>query len=222
MKILIADDHPLYREALATILTDLDRDVQILEAGSFHEVMALSTEAEPPFDLIMLDLYMSGGDWEAVIADLHQQCPATPIIVISASDSRRDTERAMRAGAFGYIPKSLGKQEILSAIRLILSGSLSVRPRPDDTPQPHGTEQEHDRDEWRSMIANLTPRQRDVLKEIAAGKSNKLIARALNMHEGTVKLHVASILKGLGVANRTQAALIASQIDVDPGEREPL
>lgn len=221
MKILIADDHPLYRQALATILADLDEDVQILEAGTFDEVVEHTASEETPPDLILLDLYMSGGDWGTVIADLHRQRPEIPIIVISASDSRRDTERAMRAGSFGYIPKSLGKDEILGAIRLILSGSVSVQPRPDDPSQCevlHGVGLEHDKNELRARIANLTPRQRDVLQEIAAGKSNKLIARTLNMHEGTVKLHVASILKCLDVANRTQAAIIANQFDV--GEQE--
>lgn len=224
MRILIADDHPLYREALATVLMDLDENVQILEAGTFDEVVQHTAGDEgTPLDLILLDLYMSGGDWGTVIADLHRQRPEIPIIVISASDSRRDTERAMRAGSFGYIPKSLGKQEILSAIRLILSGSVSVQPRSDDSSQCEalqGVGLGHDRNELRARIANLTPRQRDVLREIASGKSNKLIARALNTHEGTVKLHVASILKCLGVANRTQAAIIANRLDSDPDEFE--
>lgn len=223
MKILIADDHPLYRQALATVLLDLDEDVQILEAGTFHEVEAFIASMETPFDLILLDLYMSGGDWGAVIAELHRQRPETPIIVISASDSRRDTDRAMRAGAFGYIPKSLGKQDILSAIRLILSGNVSVQPRPEDASPweaPQGAGLEHERNELRARIADLTPRQRDVLREIAVGKSNKLIARTLNMHEGTVKLHVASILKCLDVTNRTQAAIIVNQLDLDVGELE--
>lgn len=215
MKILIADDHPLYREALASALGDLDDEVEILEAGTFEEVVAHSTET--PLDLILLDLYMSGGDWGAMIAELRRGHPETPVIVISASDSRRDMERAMGAGAFGYIPKSLGKEEILSAIHLILSGNVSVQPRPpehaEDQEVLHALSQVHGRNELRARIADLTPRQRDVLREIAAGKSNKLIARALNMTEGTVKLHVAAILKCLGVPNRTQAAIIANRLD---------
>lgn len=209
MHILIADDHPLYREALAGVLGGLGSDVQVSQAETFDEVVKLVSGENANFDLILLDLYMAGGDWAAVIGELCEKCPTIPVIVISGSDSRRDAEQAMKAGAYGYIPKSLSKEEILSAIRLIMSSGVSIQPRESNfsetEPKILGSQ-----DDIESRIASLTARQRDVLAEIGAGKSNKLIARTLGMTEGTVKLHVAAILKCLGMANRTQAAIAAS------------
>lgn len=211
MNILIADDHPLYREALAAVLGELGPEVHVSQAKTFDDVIACVSDTGIEFDLILLDLYMAGGDWCAVIEDLRERRPATPVIVISASDSRGDAERAMKAGSYGYISKSLGKDEILSAIRLILTSGVCIQPRDSGIGEsrPEAPGAIHDNMDRR--IASLTARQRDVLAEIGAGRSNKLIARSLALTEGTVKLHVAAILKCLGV-NRTQAAIVASRM----------
>jgi DNA-binding NarL/FixJ family response regulator len=214
MNILIADDHPLYREALATVLDDLEPGVRVHQAATFDEVIARVLDPSLTFDLILLDLYMGAGDWNAVIEKVRVCCPQTPVIVISASASRADSERAMRAGAYGYIPKAMKTDEMLSAIRLIVTGGVCIQPRdtgaePDRSGISITCQCQKDID---SRLSLLTARQRDVLVEIGTGKSNKLIARSLGMTEGTVKLHVAAILKCLGMANRTQAAVVAHQL----------
>lgn len=220
MNILVADDHPLYREALASILEGLENDICVTQAATLDEVVQRVSERGVAFDLVLLDLYMGAGDWRGVIETLSRSCPTTSVIVISGSDSRDDAERALRAGACGYIPKSMKKEDMLSAIRLILMGGVRIQPR--DEERAAGV-----RDavapglmpsDASSRIAMLTSRQRDVLFEIGAGKSNKLIARSLGMAEGTVKLHVAAILKCLGTENRTQAAIMAHQLNLTPSQ----
>lgn len=212
MDILIADDHPLYREALATALDGLEPDVRVHQVATFDEVLARVSDPSRAFDLILLDLYMGAGDWSAAIEKVRLCCPRTPVIVISGSASRVDSERAMQAGAYGYIPKAMKTEEMLSAIRLIVTGGVCVRPRDmtADTGRLGVPITRHDDIEGRLSL--LTARQRDVLVEIGTGKSNKLIARSLGMTEGTVKLHVAAILKCLGMVNRTQAAIVAHQL----------
>lgn len=215
MNILVADDHPLYREALASVLDGLGPDIRIFQVETYDEVIERVSDRNIDLDLILLDLYMGAGDWGSVIEKLRLWRPGTPVIVISGSDSRKDAERAMKAGSYGYIPKSMKKDEMLSAIRLILTGGVCVQPRSLGPATGEGEESDaavrHDDIDGR--LALLTNRQRDVLIEIGAGKSNKLIARALGMTEGTVKLHVAAILKCLGMSNRTQAAIVAHQLN---------
>lgn len=215
MNILVADDHPLYREALVSILDGLGPDIHIIQAETYGEVIERVSEGDVDFDLILLDLYMGSGDWAPIIQRLRLCQPGTPIIVVSGSDSSADAERAIRAGSCGYIPKTMKKEEMLSAIRLLMTGQISIQPRGERAAEPSDTPVFRT-DSAGSRVALLTGRQRQVLAEIGAGKSNKLIARALGMTEGTVKLHVAAILKCLGTENRTQAAIVAHQLKFVP------
>ncbi len=220
MNILVADDHPLYREALTSILEGLGSNNIVTQATTLDEVVQHVSEGGLSFDLVLLDLYMGAGDWRGVIETLSRSCPTTSVIVVSGSDSRDDAERALRAGACGYIPKSMKKEDMLNAIRLILMGGVRIQPR--DNERTPGIQDTVARcllpDDASSRIGMLTSRQRDVLVEIGAGKSNKLIARSLGMAEGTVKLHVAAILKCLGTENRTQAAIMAHQLNLTPSQ----
>lgn len=217
MKILIADDHPLYREALASVLECLGPDTKICQAQTFDEVVDQVSDRIVDFDLILLDLYMGPGDWGSTVKKLRNCSPRTPIVVISGSDSRADADRVMDAGCCGYIPKSMKKDEMLSAIRLILTGGVSVKPRDLRPDQRLSHPAAAKRDDVENPLHLLTSRQKDVLAEIGAGRSNKLIARSLGMAEGTVKLHVAAILKCLGISNRTQAAIMAHRLNLAPG-----
>lgn len=213
LNILIADDHPLYRGALASVLKELESDVHLLEASDFNETLGVIVDKEVSLDLILLDLFMSGGDWATVIEEIRKLRPRTPLVVISSSDSPRDAEQAMAAGCCGFIPKTLGKAQILDSLRLILSCGVNVTPRLGTGEQPsQPSDGELDAERLLQRVARLTPRQQEVLQELRHGKSNKLIARKLDMTEGTVKLHVAAILRQTGVANRTQAAILAHKL----------
>lgn len=216
MKILVADDHPLYREALVSVLDGLGPDNHIIQAETYHEVIERVSDHNIDLDLILLDLYMGTGDWGPVIEKLRLCQPGTPIIVVSGSDSRADAERAIRAGSCGYIPKTMKKEEMLSAIQLLMTGQISIQPRIEQRATKSSDSPAATPGNPGNRVALLTDRQREVLAEIGAGKSNKLIARQLGMTEGTVKLHVAAILKCLGVENRTQAAVVAHQLNSVP------
>ncbi|MBJ7536455.1 response regulator [Marinomonas transparens] len=190
MKILILDDHPLFREALSYILLKLEEKVCILEASDYG--MALQHIAEnSDIDFISLDLCLPGKDGFAALDTIKQNYPAMPIVVISSSDHYNDIKRALDSGARGYIPKYTESVVMLNALRLILSGGIYTPPNliNDKTP--------------------LTPRQVEVLKLLIEGLSNKVIASRMELAEGTVKMHITSIFKSLGVSNRTQAAMVA-------------
>jgi DNA-binding NarL/FixJ family response regulator len=213
MRILIADDHALFREGLKLQLQALDPSVDILEAADFDTAMAHARESES-LDLILIDLGMPGMAWREALPLVRQRCPGTPLVVISASDSRDDILAALNSGAAGYIPKSSTGKVMLLALDLVMSGGVYVPPEvlswiertstPDAPPAAH----------------SLTPRQIDVLKLMAEGQSNKQIARTLDLSEGTVKLHVAAVLKALGADNRTHAVLVAVRRGILPDLRQ--
>lgn len=211
MNILIADDHPLYREALANILRNICDTVFIYEVDSFTKLNKFLKEENVSINLVLLDLYMAGGNWKQVIKSFVDKYPDTPLIVVSSSESMNDASLAMEAGAHGYIPKSLSRDEIINSIRLMMRGEISIHPRIERTEY----EESGDNTMQQQALDNfnkLTERQKQVLGHIKVGESNKIIARKLSMTEGTVKLHVAAILRQLGVKNRTQAALIANKL----------
>jgi DNA-binding NarL/FixJ family response regulator len=204
-RVLIADDHPLYRDALRAIVPQAFPGACVSEAGSQSEVCALVT-SDGPFDLIVLDLNLPGAAGLSCLKQVRASAPLTPIIVVSATDDPRTMSEVVLAGAAGYVPKAAPRQVLIDALRAIMGGGTylpaaaivalrraqasdhSAAPRPSD---------------------ELTSRQKRVLKLLAAGLSNKRIARELEISEITVKAHVSLILKKLGVANRVQAAIEA-------------
>lgn len=212
MNILIADDHPLYREAMRMLLKQLDAEATISEAGEFGEVMTMVTELD--LDLLLLDLQMPGMDGLAAIRELRLLVPSVPVVVVSASDRAQDARQAIGCGASGYIPKGSNSRIILNALRLVMSGGTYVPPMMldliDGRPNGEPLRTSNIRPARRAAVS-LTPRQRDVLALIAEGKSNKEIARTLNLAVPTVKLHVTAIFAALGVSNRTEAAIAAGE-----------
>jgi DNA-binding NarL/FixJ family response regulator len=211
MKILIADDHELFRDGLRHVLDQLGGPLTIVEASDFDQ--ALSTvEREKDIDIVLLDLSMPGMSWNDGLQRLKEQLPpTTPVIVLSASDDRRHVLQAVNLGAAGFIPKTSSSRVMLSALKLVLSGGVYLPPALlengaqglDGTGGPMASE---------NAVSFLTPRQREVLALLGQGKSNKEIARVLQLAEGTVKLHVTAILKALNVNNRTRAVVAASQL----------
>lgn len=212
MKILIADDHALFREGLRYVLQELEREVAVLEARSASQAMELVGDHDD-LDLILLDLSMPGLDGFAGLQMLRKRFPEIPVVVVSASEEQRDVKRALDGDASGYIPKSTTGRGMLDALRQVLDGevyvpSLSRNPVASEaggpkTPCAAAPNGSHD--------APLTPRQREVLALMCEGHSNKAIARILGMAEGTVKIHVTAILRAMNVTNRTQAVILAGQ-----------
>lgn len=213
MRILIADDHAPFREGLKLQLQALDPTVDILEAADFDSAMAQAREAEP-IDLILIDLGMPGRPWREALPLMRQRCPGTPLVVISASDARDDILAALNNGAAGYIPKSSTGKVMLLALDLVMSGGVYVPPEVLSWIERTGAQ------DTPRAAHSLTPRQIDVLKLMAEGQSNKQIARTLELSEGTVKLHVAAVLKALGADNRTHAVLTAVRSGILPDPRQ--
>lgn len=215
MKILVVDDHPLILEALHHVLRQLDGEVEVYDARTAEDGRHLVAD-HPDAGLLLLDLTLPGADGFSLLEELRAEHPAMPVVVISASDRREDILRAIDLGAMGYIPKSSSNQVTLQALRLVLSGgvylppiALSARDDPADAPPPaaedaaaHTTARE----------LGLTARQAQVLALILQGKPNKVICRELGLAEGTVKIHVAAILRALNVSTRTQAVIEASRL----------
>lgn len=212
MKILIADDHELFRDGLRHVLTQLDGTVSIVEASDYPQAISLA-ETEVDIGIVLLDLGMPGMPWGEGLQNLRKTLPVeVPIIVLSASDDRRHVLQAVNLGAAGFIPKTSSSRVMLSALKLVLSGGVYLPPAlldqgGESAPEPAGTGTGQE-----NSASFLTPRQREVLALLGQGKSNKEIARVLQLAEGTVKLHVTAILKALNVNNRTRAVVAASQL----------
>lgn len=213
LKVLISDDHQLYREGLASLVGQLADDVQVIHAGSYPETMR-AISAHAPFDLILVDLKMPLMGEMAGVAAIVREAAGTPVMVVSGLETGNNAVRAAEAGARGFLPKSAPIAVMLSALRLVLEGETYF-PASTDTPiapmrRPGGAEITSAQSETvRSRLDMLTHRQRDVLALVGEGRSNKDIAEILGISEGTVKVHVGAVLKALGTSNRTQAALIA-------------
>jgi len=206
MKILIADDHSLFREGLRQLLQNLDDQMQLLEADNHQQAFAIIQDNQD-LDIVMLDLSMPDSDGIASLRKIINHFPLLPVVVLSASENADDMSQVLKAGAMGFISKSESGPVILSAIRLVLSGGIYV-------PPALVSEQYQ-----QSMAANqhenkLSPRQIDVLRCIVNGKSNKEIARKLELSDATVKSHLREIFRILNVKNRTQAALAAEKLGI--------
>lgn len=206
MKVLLADDHALFREGVRLVLESLvDGPLDVVEASDYIQALA-AIRADGSIDIGLVDLNMPGMDGFSGIEALKRASPNLHLVVVSASEQPSDVRRALDSGAHGYITKSSPSAAMLEAIRLVLSGETFISPGLD---VPDGLAGAGDAEAVRSA---LTPRQRDVLAMLRQGKSNKEIARDLDLAEITVKLHVTAILRALGVENRTQAAIMAAKI----------
>jgi DNA-binding NarL/FixJ family response regulator len=205
MKILLADDHVLFREGVRYVLEQsVPDEAWIVEAGDYPQAIA-SLRADPSFEVALVDLNMPGMDGIAGIKALKRLSSSLKLIVISASEAEGDIRRALEAGASGFIGKSSSSAAMVQGIFRVMGGETYLSPWVDMSvaaPSQAGATV------WRWA---LTPRQRDVLAMLRQGKSNKEIARDLDLAEITVKLHVTAILRALGVENRTQAAIVASR-----------
>ena len=198
LKILVADDREIFLEGLKHVLSQLDGEISVDTAADGDELLQKAAK-NAPYDLILTDWTVAGTAWLDVLQKLKENAPDTPIAVLSPVFDREIALRAVDGGAAGFILKTSPNKTILSALYLILSGGLYL---PAELTEPGETAQNA-----AQIKGLLTARQADVLRLMGQGKSNKVIARELDLSEGTVKLHVTSILKALNVTNRTGAVV---------------
>lgn len=217
MKILIADDHELFLKGLEFILKSDFKDSQIELCKNYTEIFT-KLEQSAEFDLILTDLAMPGANWFEALSKIHSMAKDTPIVIISAVFDKEIVQKTLEIGVSGYIPKSSPNAVILGAINLVLAGGVYIPHEllNNDLDNSEITQEFKklkllsDADETpKEKRKKLTPRQVDVVRAIARGLSNKVIAYELGLTEGTVKVHVTVILKVLGVTNRTAAVLEA-------------
>ena len=223
MKILVVDDHPLIREAMRSVLKQLDDGIEVLEAGTCDEALAIAGR-EPELALVLLDLRLPGTSGLDGLQVLRERHPHVPVVVLSASENRGEVMRALDLGAMGFIPKTQPSGVMIGALKVVLSGGVylpaDVMAQPTATPETKDNEGVYD-PKAQGAELGLTPRQAEVLSLLIQGKPNKLICRDLNLAEGTVKIHVAAILKALGVMNRTQAVVAVSRMGLKLGPLRP-
>jgi DNA-binding NarL/FixJ family response regulator len=206
-RLVIADDHPLFRGALREAVAGLLERVDIAEAGTFDEVAEL-LERGGEVDLVLLDLTMPGVRGLSGLMYIRAQYPSVPVIVVSANDDPTAIRRCMEFGASGFIPKTLGVEVMRTAISRILGGGVWTPP---DVDLSAGSDAETA--ELMARMATLTPQQVRVLMMLSEGLLNKQIAYQLGVSEATVKAHVSAILQKLGVESRTQAVIAAAKIE---------
>jgi len=207
-RIVIADDHPLFRGALREAVSGLFKQVEIGEAGAFEEVAGL-LDRGGDVDLILLDLSMPGVRGFSGLIYLRAQYPSVPIVVVSANDDPAVIRRCMDLGTSGFIPKTLGIEEMRAAIKRVLEGGVWTPP---DVDLSAGSDAETAN--LLARLASLTPQQVRVLMMLSEGLLNKQIAYELGVSEATVKAHVSAILQKLGVESRTQAVITAAKIEL--------
>lgn len=213
MKILLADDHALIREGLGHVLRRLDGDAVIVDAANCDEALQV-VELHADFDVVLLDVAMPGMNGLEGLTRLRKRLPSTPIVILSALEDSELVRDALARGAQGFIPKTSTGDVMLSALRLVFSGGIYLPPsllsRCDSTPNGAARSVATARRQNDDGLG-LTLRQRQVLTLIVQGKTNKEIARSLNMSETTVRTHATAIFRILNVSNRTQPGHIAAQ-----------
>jgi len=196
MKILIVDDHPLFRAGFHAVLEQSTLEAGVLSVSSVPEALQ-ALQKDTDIGLVLLDIHLKGDDGFAALKVIGERFPTTACIMISGDEQQAIAARAVQSGASGFIPKSFTADEMIVAIQKVLAGEVFVPETANLTPseQPNG----------------LTLRQLEVISMLGRGFSNKEIARALDVAERTVKAHVSAVFEALNVRNRTQAVLVAQR-----------
>lgn len=211
MKLLVVDDHPLFRDGLAALLRQANPDTQVFQACDGEAGMEMA-QATDDLDAVFVDLMMPGLAGEAAVKEFARRRPELPVIVLSSSENPSDVKRVLSAGALGYIPKSASAQTVLSALQLVLTGNIYVPPLLARATEAAAADKQNVASP--ATASQLTERQIEVLKQLREGMSNKEISNRLGIAEKTVKAHVAAIFRTLKVVNRTQAANAARELQL--------
>lgn len=202
-RIVVADDHPLFRAALRSAVEKASPAAEILECASLAE--AQEALRAGPVDLLLLDLKLSDVDGLTGLTLVRADHPAVPVAVVSASEEPQTIRRTLALGAAGFIPKSAALPEMVAAITAILDG---------ETWAPEVEAAGPEEVDLQERIASLTPSQLRILEGLKAGRLNKQIAFDLGVTEATIKAHLTSVFRKLGVQNRTQAVILAQSLDL--------
>ena len=210
-QVLIIDDHPLFREALSSALLLAYPEVRSREVSTLEEAITL-LEAERDFDIALLDLNMPGITGFEGLLQLRTLHPRLPVLVVSGLENEQIIDEAITYGAAGFLPKSLGREVLASAIGVIMAGGIYV---PDRLDNSHEVDSSSDKTRIIERLLSLTPQQMRVLFMLREGLLNKQIAYELDVGATTVKKHVSEILRKLGVHSRTQAVIEVSKLDQD-------
>ncbi len=213
MKFLVVDDHALVREGLRHVLESLDDRVTILEAQNATEAFAL-VDQHADLDLVLLDLRLPGVDGYAAMQELHRRHNTLPVVILSSSEDTPSVVAALKMHAVGFIPKSFPREVMLQALRLVLAGGVYIPPQALGFAELDGPGASSNRESKSIDKPVLTDRQAEVLRLIAQGKPNKIIASELNISEATVKAHVTDVMRALKVTNRAQAAVAARHLGI--------
>lgn len=217
IQLLLVDDHNLFRRGLRALLSQDERFEVIGEAGDVGEALRCLAQAPQP-DVILLDNHLPGVRGVDAIPALKDAAPGTRILMLTVSENEHDLAAALRSGADGYLLKTVESDQLADTIVKVLDGESVISPEmltklvsvfrtrpagsapaPLEPPRADGPSPDL-----------LSPREREILLLIARGDSNKLIARALDIAETTVKIHVQHILRKLGLSSRVQAAVFAT------------
>ena len=198
-RIVVADDHPLFRAALRSAVDKAAPGAEVVECASLAEARAAMVAGA--VDLLLLDLKLSDSEGMAGLAAVRAEQPTVPVVVVSASEDAPVVRHALGLGAAGFIPKSSSLPQMVEAIAAILAG---------DSWAPDVPEADND---LAGRVASLTPSQLRILEGLKAGRLNKQIAFDLGVSDATIKAHLTSVFRKLGVHNRTQAVILAKSLD---------
>ena len=222
-QVLIADDHPLFREAIARVIDDGFPGSTLLEASDLDSALAVAGRHDD-LDLVLLDLNMPGMQGLGGLVRLRNLFPTLPAVIVSAEEEKRVILQTITYGAVGFITKSTPRKQMIQALEQVLAGSIYL---PADIIRAgSGTGEEsaasrREPEDLADVLATLTRKQLQVFERMSRGESNKVIAYQLNIAESTVKAHVSAILRKLGATNRVQAILSAGDIDFAAYLRAP-
>jgi DNA-binding NarL/FixJ family response regulator len=207
---IVADDHPMVRDALSLALRTAFTGARVTPAASFEEASA-AIAAQPETDLVILDLDMPGMQGLAGVAALRSLYPTAPLVIVSATRNPAAMRQAVEMGAAGFIPKSAPMDQIVASVRAAMAGEVVLPAGAGDGVLPS---QDVD---LAARAASLTPQQHRVFALMAEGKPNKIIAFDMQIGEATVKAHVTEILRKMGVHSRSQAIVLAQRLALEPG-----
>lgn len=222
MKLLVADDHTLFRDALVQYIERSDPMSSVTLAKDFFQAIEI-LEQNPTQDLVILDMRMPGMNGLQGFRVMKEKFPDQPVALMSGVAEANDVQEALDYGAVGYFPKTMSGKALLQAIKAVLDGEVFVPEGKKSNvfmPSYYADSPREDAETETSSLENegirFTPRELEVLSYLVDGASNKEIACALDLQIVTVKLHVRGVCRKLDAKNRTQAALKAKELGVQP------